>query len=444
MEKAFVNLFGDSEYALRLFPLLAGISALVLFTLVARRLLTGWAVPFAVLIFATMQPLVYYSAEVKQYGVDVAAALLVLYATLRFLDGPVDQRRALIWGGVGGIALLLSHPASLVMGACAAVATVVILLRRPRAGAGPLALGLLVFLGAFALEYAISLRRLSQNTLLSDYWHGGYPPVPTRVGTTLSWLVHLPGRLVPDPLAVDLPRLLYALAVLGIVALLLRRRVFALLLLAVVALAVAAAVVRAYPVQWRLALYLVPLILLAAAAAVDAFAPLRRPLNLLAVLPALALLAVAAGPVADAGSAAAHPYTRTELRAVLDHVRSHRQPGDRVYVHWTAALLYDFYAPSLHLGRDGFLRFVARPSCDDRAELADLDGRRVWFVFAFPPGYDSADDAAATLAHVSGAGTRLDRFVAPGHAEADLYAVHIGAPAPDAPHPGLCLTLEAA
>src|SRR5205823_13917721 len=82
VERAMVDVFGNNEYALRLFPLLAGIAAIVLFALVARRLLSGWVVPLATFLFAVLQPLVYYSTEVKQYGVDVAVGLFVVYATL--------------------------------------------------------------------------------------------------------------------------------------------------------------------------------------------------------------------------------------------------------------------------------------------------------------------------------------------------------------------------
>src|SRR5205085_11406960 len=95
VERAMVDVFGNNEYGLRLFPLLAGMAAVVLFALVARRLLSGWVVPLATLLFAVLQPLVYYSSEVKQYGVDVTVGLFVVYATLRLVDGPVTRRRAL-------------------------------------------------------------------------------------------------------------------------------------------------------------------------------------------------------------------------------------------------------------------------------------------------------------------------------------------------------------
>jgi uncharacterized membrane protein len=74
-EKLVSQLFGPSDLALRLFPLACGLAALPLFLLLARRLLDGYAVPFAVAVFAIGAPFIRFSAEVKQYGLDLTATL---------------------------------------------------------------------------------------------------------------------------------------------------------------------------------------------------------------------------------------------------------------------------------------------------------------------------------------------------------------------------------
>ena len=65
-----MTLLGPSEFALRLFPFLCGLASLLLFWRLAVRVLDGYAVPVAVGLFSIGVPLVNYSAEVKQYGVD--------------------------------------------------------------------------------------------------------------------------------------------------------------------------------------------------------------------------------------------------------------------------------------------------------------------------------------------------------------------------------------
>src|SRR5262245_44725560 len=69
---------GDSSHALRLPSFLAGCAALLLFVPVARRLLAPQAVPWAVLLFAGSEQLLWHASEAKAYSVDVLAAVVVL------------------------------------------------------------------------------------------------------------------------------------------------------------------------------------------------------------------------------------------------------------------------------------------------------------------------------------------------------------------------------
>ena len=111
-EKSSVLAFGDSEYALRAFPLLAGIVALGLFPSVARHFLGRWPAVLAVGLFAVLEPLIYVSAQVKQYSSDVAIAVVLLYAVSRIpTSRSIRLREAVLLGLVGAVALWFSYPA---------------------------------------------------------------------------------------------------------------------------------------------------------------------------------------------------------------------------------------------------------------------------------------------------------------------------------------------
>src|SRR5215203_3299904 len=118
-EKAVVELLGDDELAFRLFPLACGILSLFLFAAVARRVLEPIGAAFALVLFATVEPLVYYSSEVKQYSVDVAATLVLFYGALA-----IDWRKARAWhaglaGVAAGLVVWFSHAALIVLPALA-------------------------------------------------------------------------------------------------------------------------------------------------------------------------------------------------------------------------------------------------------------------------------------------------------------------------------------
>src|SRR5437588_6568692 len=64
-EKALLNTFGFSEYALRLVSLVAGVGSLSLFVLLSWRLLSPALSPWVVAWFALCEKFIWHSAEVK-------------------------------------------------------------------------------------------------------------------------------------------------------------------------------------------------------------------------------------------------------------------------------------------------------------------------------------------------------------------------------------------
>ena len=115
-ERLALDVFGDSELSLRFFPLLVGLASLVLFYLVAREVLQPLAFLIALVLFATMEPFVRYSAEVKLYGLDVAVTLGLLYVFTRVVEtGNFSVRRALALAVAGPLAVSFSHPSVFVL-----------------------------------------------------------------------------------------------------------------------------------------------------------------------------------------------------------------------------------------------------------------------------------------------------------------------------------------
>ena len=74
----FINLmFGEHEFVLRLFPLIAGLASLVLFYLLLRKTTSGIGLLTGLGLFAVGPELIYYSSELKQYSVDVVVTIFL-------------------------------------------------------------------------------------------------------------------------------------------------------------------------------------------------------------------------------------------------------------------------------------------------------------------------------------------------------------------------------
>ena len=104
-------LFGFSEYSLRLYALLTGISSLFVMYLLLKEFVPARSVWYALFLFATAHILLRYSSEVKQYMGDVLIVLTLLLLALRIHVKNISPVKfILFWATAGTIAIWLSMP----------------------------------------------------------------------------------------------------------------------------------------------------------------------------------------------------------------------------------------------------------------------------------------------------------------------------------------------
>jgi hypothetical protein len=427
LEKLAVNLLGTSEYALRLVPLIAGITSVPLFAAVARRLLPPAGGLAALALFACLEPLVYYSAEVKQYAVDVACALGIVFCTLRVLEVPRNFGRLVALGALGAAAIFLSHASMFVLAAMAALAVRL----------APLGI---VWLSLFAVNYLLFLRTLTRHSGLSSYWAGGYMPWDA---SALPWLARTLYSVYTDYGSMWLPLPFVAIGATALGAAWMwreNRRALSVCTLPIL-LTLAAAMLHRYPFSGRLILFLVPLVILLIGAGVQAVLDLRmRAQRVIAG----ALIAVILGPsVGLALYYVARPGRREEIKAVLAHVREHRQPGDVLYVWNHSRVPFRYYRDRFGIGPDRFemtqMQCIpgnpVNPTESAYAEeFGQLRGRgRVWVLLTHWAALGGPDERAVILPVLDRMGTRLETHEAKG-AMVILYDLApAGRPAPEPP-----------
>jgi len=115
LEKLAMSLFGTSEMALRLIPLLAGLISILVFAKIARRL---FDYPFAVIalaFFVFNSNLVYYASEVKQYSLDVLAAVTMSYLAIELLEDLKNKKRWIYLSLLGSVSIWCSQPVVFVL-----------------------------------------------------------------------------------------------------------------------------------------------------------------------------------------------------------------------------------------------------------------------------------------------------------------------------------------
>ncbi|HEU5218522.1 MAG TPA: hypothetical protein VFU23_07675 [Gemmatimonadales bacterium] len=384
VEKLFVLLLGPNEYALRLFPFLCAVAGMLSFRRLAERVLSGWAVPFAVALFALAIPFIKYGAEVKQYGVDSLAAILLVSLALDLRTREVSTRRRLAAGAAGFVVIWFSQASVLVMaGIGLGLALEWLAARNPQVRR-VLFTTVPLWAAASGVAVVAGLRSMTPATreFMDDFWRSGFLPRPAGP-SSLRWFWDQSLTMFTDPvlLRYRLPEVFLLVALLGLVLLLRRRRDAALLLLGPLLIGLLAAIAHQYPYRGRLLMYLIPGLLLAIAAGAEG---IRRLVS--RAHPALGGLAMAALLVLPTAALATTPppYDIDHHRELLGYLQQHRQPGDAIWVFPLTRIGILFYGPRFGL-RPGEWKTSVCDRTDTRAYLRDLDqyrGRPRLWVFS--------------------------------------------------------------
>lgn len=415
--KLAVQLFGPHEWALRLFPFLAGIASVFLFKALAERCLDRFGATLALALFAVSPMVMWYSVQVKQYSVDVAIACGLLLVARECEVRGVSVRTALSLAAAGLVAIPFSHPAVFTLGGAGAVLVGAAIRSGDRRAVRLLAAVGATWGAAFAALYVLFLRQLGSNAYLLDYWAPNLMPFPPRRIAELRWFPTTFFGMFVDPAGFELAAALAAfLFVVGIVHLAGRDRTLLGMLALPILLALAASAAHEYPFGRRLILFLVPALVLLIAAGASRLREATAKAAAWVAPIALALLLFE--PVFAEAHALVRPRRHEDMRPAVVYLKEHWRPDDTLYLYYDAQYAFRFYAE--RLGVAAVPAIVGRSSEsvweDDLRDLEATRGRgRVWFLFShIHQEGGPASEERFFLVHLERSGRRLDRFQAGG------------------------------
>ena len=395
-EKAISRVLGESDLAFRFLLLPVGFAALVLFLRLAQRLLDGYAVPFAVAMFAIGAPFIRYSAEVKQYGIDMAAAIGLSLIALRLRDSDSTVARCVLAGVAGAVLVWFSQPAAFVLAGLGAALLLAWLAERDPQTRRALLVTVPLWAVASAAATLVAVHLVSPATraYMDFFWRyrDGFFPWPLRKPGDALWLWDRILELFSDPMVQSFvwPALYGGLAILGLIVLWRRSRFGALVLLGPFTVAVLAAVAQKFPFKTRVVLFVLPMLVLAASQAAEW---IRRQVSRLH--PALGGVCMAALFCVPAWAFVQKPppYWVENHKAVLAFFREHRQPGDAVFVFPYEIQAIERYGAEYGLAPADYE--VGGCSVEDRRLfLRDVDryrgNARVWILAGSVPALSAA------------------------------------------------------
>ncbi len=471
VEKLATQIFGNNEYALRLFPLVSNLVAFGVFYRLVYRYASPLAAPMAIALFAFGRYTLYFATELKQYSSDIAIALILFWFLTKIAHKILNSKEIIGYALLGSLVIWFSHPSIFML---AGIEGYYFLTAASKDRFKILFNRLLVYLAwltSFGLFYFLTIAKTMNNEDLASSWSSRYP----ATFWDIEWLFDALGRFFYNPMGFTgiTDGIGIFAFIFGCVAWYSKNRTFLGALIAPFVATLAAAYLHQYPFRERLVVFLVPLGIIiiaegiawllskfqtgdksrpreyAACKAASRSIPLRLTATrgllsfpptkviknnrfktslLAGLLGAFCFVALTIPPIIRASSFIIHPELKHEIRPVAEYVLSHKQPEDRIYVYSLGAQAFTYYAARLGYSEQDYILGLGNLSYKDkeatqnwqelRTDIEPLRGKsRVWFVLRA-----EESEEAAILEYLNKIGQEIDVFKQPG-ASAHLYDI---------------------
>lgn len=420
VEKFAVEALSKSEFALRLFPLLSGIASLFLFASLAKRLLRPNAILIALVIFTVSYPLMLYSTEVKPYSSDVAIALLLV------LFAEYVRRRGfpLVWliayGITGAVSVWLSFPAVFVLAGVGTTLGVSCVLNRNWIKSAQLSIVFLVWLLSFGISFFASpAGSLANNEGLFIFYAQyamKFAPLPPLSLSELQWYLNTFFEIFDNPVGISLGGIAGLAFLMGCASFYTANRFRFFLLISPILFTLLASGLGKYPFTDRFILFLVPFLLLLVAEGVGF--TIKRTKSNLPILGVTLAVILLGHPILTAGYHVVNSRTREEIKPIMNYLKTHKEPGDAVYLYYSAEPAFRYYADEFLLDTSDVVVGVSSRA-DTSKYLDDLDklrgNQRTWLVFSHvADSWEGIHEENFFLIYLNRIGTKLDSSKARG------------------------------
>jgi len=426
VEKLAVQMFGNNEYALRLFPLLSGILSAFLFYQVIQHFTTSKSTLIALGLFAILEPLIYYSSEVKPYSTDVAVGLLLYLMAVHVEQSRLTVTRLVVLGIVGALAVWFSQPSVFILAGIGMSLALSSLVRRKYARIVRLLIVYSLWIVSLVACYFVSVRPflLRAYEAQASLFRGRFLPFPPTSFRDINWIASFFFDFFEDPVGLSLSGVAALAFLIGCSSLFSKKRWGFLILISPMPFALLASGLQMYPFWGRLALFAVPIVLLFIAEGTAHIIDKTKNDSPVIGFTLIGLLFLP--PLLSARNNLIAPPNREEIRPVMSYVAEHRQDGDLLYLYYGSIPTFRYYSDKYGFNESCYLSGIrSRDNWSDYTrDLDKLRGnKRVWILFSHVCTWSGVDEKVFFLQYLNSVGRQLDSFEALGAA---VYLYDLG------------------
>jgi|GEM_PF-400913 len=377
VEKFLTLLMGKSEYALRIFSLIAFILSIPMIYLVSNRLTNNKTLSlFATALFSVNITFIRFSSELKQYSLDVLFALIIIYLTLSLSFQ--KSRSLLLYGLAGAVAVWFSNPSIVIL----AISGLYILTTEVYKKQNyKIFYPFLLWGLSFGLYYTLFIYHHPSAEFMRQYWKNAFLPLGVSSKAVIYFLhLHFEDIFKLVARTPIYPLLFWMLYLFGILYAFIKKNykllyfIFAPLLLHLFLSGL-----KLYPFDGRLILYLLALLTLFYAFALySLYESLLKRIK----LPVMILLVPLVVIMAELQKHI--PHNIEDQRRAITKIKESIKPQEDIYIYNMAYVTYKYYQDSgiVPINNSVVVGSIHRGHNNQyNKELLRLNGK-VWLYFA--------------------------------------------------------------
>jgi hypothetical protein len=325
--------------------------------------------------------------------------------------------RIAIFGVVGATAIWFSHPSVFILAGVGVSIILFCLRTKEWARIGRLLITYSLWALSFVGCYFVSLRNLSNNENLLNFWRHSFMPFPPLSLSDVKWFIRTFFEIFNNPIGLSLSGIAALTFVIGCISLFLEKKKKFFLLISPLPFLLLASGLHKYPFRGRLLLFIVPFVLLFIAQGAEQIRAKTSPNSPMIGITLIGLLVF--NPLGSAIYHLIKPRTREEIKPVISYIREHQQDGDLWYLYYASWPAVEYYSKIYGYNKSDYIIGVS--SRDNwNKYIEDLDklrgNKRVWILFSHVCTWKGVNEEKLFLHHLDNIGTRLDSFKSSGAA----------------------------
>lgn len=418
--KAAVAIFGNNEFAFRLFPFLSSIAAIGLAFLLIRNSIGLIPAFLCAAQLAVIKEARFYATDFKPYASDLAIAIGLMLLAWKGNSAQWSWKRYILFAVAGSVAIWFSFPAIFILGGIGALWLMDWMRKPDKKIFVALVFSCALWLSSFWCQFQL-IQSQAKNAFLLSSWSNAFMPLTIESLNDLKFFFHLP-HIFRDPLWTFYPPISVVMFIGGCLIMFRTHRRMLALVLFPLFLNLIVSGLHIYPFGDRLLQYATLNLFIPIAVFLSCFLLKSMNIRWLKIVILILIIGNLAEPSINAAKNIFIPRKREQMKQVVMQLCVNPYGKTHYYVFGSSYISFDYYMERYHLFPQSV---TVGPGVEERNSakignrMSALQGK-TWLIFGHGKQFKGFDFESLYIENADYKGVLMEKIKDVG-AAAYLY-----------------------